>query len=246
MPKNAYYFPHDSNASRDPNILKMRCVYQAEGYGWYWMIIELLREQDNYKLSIADECDCNAIAMHCYADAERFTNYLKDCIEKFHLFSRDDGFLWSESLTRRMKTFDERSEKARLNALVRWDSKATAMQPQCDGNAKERKVKEIKLKESKVKEIKYEVYEAVFFTSKQTEDLVNKCGEAVANEWFKALSLHLLSTGKKYDSHYHTILNWIRRRDLEQTKIPGNGSKRERGPGGILNQADPDKFRGAV
>ncbi|MDD5510876.1 MAG: DUF4373 domain-containing protein [Dehalococcoidales bacterium] len=232
MPKNAYYFPHDSNASRDPNILKMRCAYQAEGYGWYWMIIELLREQDNYKLSVADECDCNAIAMHCYADALRFKTYIDDCVEKFHLFNRTDGFLWSESLTRRMKTFDERSEKARLNALVRWDGNANAMQTQCGGNAKDKRVKEIKVKgskEDKVKETKYEVRKAVFLTAKETEKIIDQFGEQGANERFEALSLHILSTGKKYDSHYYTLLNWERRKTSERNP-KGNG------------QRDPDSY----
>ena len=46
--KDAYYFPHDCNARNDPKILALRSVFGAEGYGVYWMLIEILREQPDY------------------------------------------------------------------------------------------------------------------------------------------------------------------------------------------------------
>ena len=48
MSKDAYYFPHDSNARHDPKIVAMTAVYGMAGYGYYWAIIEILREQKDY------------------------------------------------------------------------------------------------------------------------------------------------------------------------------------------------------
>jgi len=47
MKKDAYYFSHDSNARHDPNICEMRLNYGMEGYGLYWVMIEMMREQEN-------------------------------------------------------------------------------------------------------------------------------------------------------------------------------------------------------
>ncbi|MCL1633015.1 DUF4373 domain-containing protein [Sporolactobacillus sp. CPB3-1] len=48
--KDACYFIHDSNARYDPKILAMRAVFGMEGYGRYWCLIEILRDEDGYKL----------------------------------------------------------------------------------------------------------------------------------------------------------------------------------------------------
>lgn len=46
--KDAYFFSHDCNARNDPKILALRSVYGAEGYGVYFMLVEILREQPEY------------------------------------------------------------------------------------------------------------------------------------------------------------------------------------------------------
>ena len=47
--KDAYFFSHDCNARNDPKILALRSVYGAEGYGVYFMLVEILREQPEYQ-----------------------------------------------------------------------------------------------------------------------------------------------------------------------------------------------------
>jgi hypothetical protein len=122
MAKDAYYFPHDSNARHDPKILAMRSVYGIRGYGVYWIIIEMLREQENYKLK-KDKYIWNAIAMQvqcndfCKEDAKQFVS---DCIHEFGLLQEDDEYIWSASLLRRMEKKDDLSEKRRQAALARW------------------------------------------------------------------------------------------------------------------------------
>ena len=149
MAKDSYYFSHDSNARHDPDICEMRADYGMEGYGMFWVVIEILRDQEDYKLKL---CKCKAIAMQTQCEFERVQCFVNDCIEKYELFATDGEHFWSESLLRRMEKKDSRSEKARQSALTRWQSEgnANAMQTQCDGNAiKEKKGKEIKEKKNK-------------------------------------------------------------------------------------------------
>jgi len=145
--KNTYYFSHDTNANQDPKILAMRSVYGWEGYGWYWLIIEMMREQQDYQLNIEGKYAWNAFALQMQCADEQAQKYIMDCINEFHLFESDGKNFWSNSLLRRMERADEKSNKARESALLRWEKErnANAEQTQCAPNAiKEKKVKEKK------------------------------------------------------------------------------------------------------
>lgn len=152
--KDAYYFSHDSNASRDPKMLEMRAIYGAEGYGWYWMIIEMMREQSDFMLSL---CKRNALAMHLQCDPDAAHSFVQDCINEFELFETDGTYFWSNSLLRRMDIRKEKSEKARQAALKRWGKEETcernadAMRSHSDRNAIKGKESKVKRKESKEK-----------------------------------------------------------------------------------------------
>ena len=119
--KDAYYFSHDANARHDPKIIKMISSYGMEGYGWYWVIIEMLREQDNYKLSISDQTDIDVIASQTNSDPIKINKYIDDCVKIFKLFKKSKKYLWSKSLLNRMEKMDEKREKGRKAAKIKWN-----------------------------------------------------------------------------------------------------------------------------
>lgn len=131
----------------------MRSIYGAAGYGWFWMIIEMLRESNDYQIDMRSKYVWNAFAMQTQSDAETIKKFILDCIHEFELFESDDAYFWSPSLSRRMENRDEKSRKASESAQKRWkkcDSDANAMRTHSEGNAlKEKKEKESKRKESK-------------------------------------------------------------------------------------------------
>ena len=138
--KDAYYFSHDSNAHSDPKITKLLLEMKASGYGIYWVIIEMLRNEPNYTLSLVD---INAVAYQSHCDISDVNKVIRD----FGLFTVDETnkFFYSESLNRRMEELDIKRDKARTSANTRWYGHANALRMQSDGNA----VKESKVKESK-------------------------------------------------------------------------------------------------
>ena len=149
QPKEAYYFSHDANARHDPKIAKMLCKYKY-GYQWYFMIVEILREQADFKYKM-DEYYSNAIARDLHEDSDAIEIFIQDCIKEFGLFVSDEKYFWSESLLRRMKIKTEKSKIYRENAKKRWDKKASngnanTMQLHSNSNA----VKESKVNKSKV------------------------------------------------------------------------------------------------
>jgi predicted phage replisome organizer len=58
---------------------------------------------------------------------------------------------------------------------------------------------------------KTEVLEGVFLTEEEHAKLKAQFGEAGARDRIENLQHYCLSTGKRYKSHYHTILNWARK-----------------------------------
>ncbi len=108
LSKDAYYFPHDSNARHDLKIKALRKVYGWQGYGWYWLIVETLREEQDFKLEYGDfTFDALADDMGC--PSEDTKKFIDDCINRFKLFTADGEHFYSKSLIERM----ERLEKAR-------------------------------------------------------------------------------------------------------------------------------------
>ena len=145
--KEAYYFSHDANARHDPKIVKMMLDLQATGYGIYWVIIEMLRNEPEYKLGLHN---VDAIAYQSHCDRDTVIKVIED-YDLFELLEGGQEF-WSMSLLKRMEEFKKRSESARNSAQKRWSKyqrNAKAMPTQCEGNA----VKESKVKESKEKNI---------------------------------------------------------------------------------------------
>lgn len=226
MAKEAYYFSHDSNARHDPKVTAMRSVYGAEGYAFYWILIEMMREQDGYKLDMRSKYAFHAFASQMQCDQDKAQCFIQDCVSEFELFASDGESFWSESLMRRMKEREGKSEKARKSAEARWkkgaekpapdkDSSTDANRTECDGNAnaskndalKERKVKEIKLKE--IKDIKNIYAENVSLTSIEYQKLIDEHGEGKTKRMIQILDNYKGANGKKYKSDYRAILNWV-------------------------------------
>lgn len=114
------YFNHDSNARNDEKIVALRIRYGAEGYGVYFMLIEMLQAAPGCTL----EKDYKALAFDLRVSARR----IKSIVEDFGLFTPTDGGkkFYSERLIRHLNEAEEnerkRSEAAQYAASMRWDA----------------------------------------------------------------------------------------------------------------------------
>ena len=85
----------------------------------------------------------------------------------------------------------------------------------CYQNAILDKIREDKIREEK--DIPKQKYgEFVFLTEKEFEALKTRFGETEAGDWISRLDNYIGSKGKKYKSHYKTILVWA---DRDKPKI---------------------------
>lgn len=158
--KDAYFFSHDCNARNDPKILALRSVYGAEGYGVYFMLVEILREQPDYKLAV-NKYIWSTLAMQMQVEASKLEQIINDCCTEFSengntLLVNDGEYLYSASLLRRMGKVDDISNLRREAARKRWENKPCKTSANPDGcsddaNAGQEQSKEKKSKEKQSK-----------------------------------------------------------------------------------------------
>ena len=154
--KSAEYFSHDCNAKDDPKIMLLMAQLGLEAYGIYWILVEYLRQQPQYKapLNLLDP-----LSRRYGSSKEKF----ETVVTKFGLFETDNECFYSPSLNRRMAPLDQKRGRMQQLALMRWDKEADAhaMRTHSVGNAQamQSKVKESKVKKSKVEKNKEVVFD---------------------------------------------------------------------------------------
>jgi len=105
MAKDPYYFTHDANAVNDPKIQAMMEQYGVAGYGMFWIIVERLRNESGYKLS--DKLyNWQSLAKQMQCKDFHVQQFVQDCIDKYDLFMKEDGFFYSPALLKRMVHLD--------------------------------------------------------------------------------------------------------------------------------------------
>ena len=152
--KEAYYFSHDANARNDIKIMGLRRKLGWEAYGLYWALIEILREQPEYKLTINSIED---IAYELHSNGEVISALVND----YSLFEVEGEFFYSARLSRSMEMYNAMRTKRKESGKKGGYSKALAMLQQRSGSATALteqfstiKVNEIKVNETKVNDSK--------------------------------------------------------------------------------------------
>lgn len=201
--KDAYYFSHDSNANEDPKIAALISKYDFRGYGWFWRLIELFRNQPGYKYPI-NKYTFDTLARILLCDRETIVQFLNDCCHEFAtdegaLFCMDDNYIWSESLLRRMKVMDDNrkacSEAGKKGAEARLKGGSNGAQANKVNNTKEKE------------KIKYA--DLVFMTQDEHQKLVEKYGEILTRKFIEKLDNSKGAHGYKYKSDYKAVLTWV-------------------------------------
>lgn len=232
------YFSHDANAHDDPKCMLLIDQMGLEGYGIFWILIEVLRIEPDmrYPFNLLP-----ILAKRYNTSAEKMLTV----VTKYNLFQiENDEFFYSESLQKRI--FDK-SEQSRKAAQVRWEGdkrelyerNAGALQahngrnadgmPNIINNNKEKNNKEDiiiipeiskeipvtkqtplqKFIKEKCKNIPKMKYQLTFEESERlTEDFSKEDIKIILAEMENYKLL-----ARKNESVNLTIRNWIRRRD---------------------------------
>lgn len=158
MKKDAYYFPHFCNARHDRKIKRIQKDLGIEGYGIFFMLLEVLREQTDFRFPLSD--------VDLLADEfGTSTAKVEVIIKGYGLFNIDDEEqFFSPKLLVYLQPYLEKSERARLAARKRWgevkelseqknnDANEMQMHNKCNANQNASKVKVVNIVNSSSKE----------------------------------------------------------------------------------------------
>ena len=150
MGRDVYYFSHDVNASNDPKIIVMKELCGIISYAWWWILIEQLAVQEEYKLPMDKitftglgiafgmkqneaNASSNEANLSKTEQAEAFVNLL---INECELLETDGEYFWSPSLIRRnllrknkqAEISRKRSEAGRLGGLKSAEQRSKTKQ----------------------------------------------------------------------------------------------------------------------
>jgi len=115
MKKDSYYFPHFYNARSDRKMLRVRKELGVEGYGIYFMLLEVLREQTDFSYPMED---IDLLAEEFKTSEQK----VRTVICNYSLFQVNaEEFFYSEKLIQNLQPYIESSERARAAAKKRWD-----------------------------------------------------------------------------------------------------------------------------
>ena len=114
MNRENVYFSHDANAMNDPKCMMLITQLGMEGYGIFWGLVELLRQQPNYRMSLSL---VPSIAARFMVSSQK----IETVIRSYDLFKiEDEQFFFSQSLRDRMEILDKRRVAAKIANEVRW------------------------------------------------------------------------------------------------------------------------------
>ncbi|HZW38237.1 MAG TPA: Lin1244/Lin1753 domain-containing protein [Ignavibacteriaceae bacterium] len=164
MKKDTYYFQHYCNARRDPKILGLIADCGVEGYGRFWILLEMLREQGG-KMELNKQ-NLRAIQFEMQLTTlDMAENFVNELIDEYQLVTKEEGLIFNNRLLESIGHLDNIKEKRRSAVNKRWnkDTNVLQMNNTCNTNViqkepfviqtdtKEIKGDEIKGKKTKVK-----------------------------------------------------------------------------------------------
>ena len=218
--KDAFYFGHDANARNDLRMVAVRRRFGMAGYGAYWAIIEILREQYKYKLPAKQLEDVEYEFR--YDDFKAFIDF---CVEN-GLFVIEDDLFFSPALLRRMKEWDDAKDRrsaagkkavnARYTKEKQEDSERSTNVVRTYNGRSTDVYQERKGKEKKGKEIKErkECEPGVYLTDEEHEKLTTEFGKKNVERILASMASWQVEH-KPYKDHYLAARNWLKKEGAE-------------------------------
>jgi len=146
--KETYYFPHDYNATQDVKMLALLHKCGLEGIGAYWIIVEILHQQPDGKITL--EVFHSVIDMHTSdsSHSPEACSYICSTLVSTGLLQKDENYVWSDRVMSNKKHREavskQRSYAGKTSAKKRFGTNVQRPLEQVLNNIKERKGKERK------------------------------------------------------------------------------------------------------
>jgi len=218
------WFKHDSDASSGPKLKKLILRHGVTGYGIYFHCLELITaEVSESKLTFELEHDSEIIAdnLKIKGDAKKsgieIVEEIMLTIIDLGLFNEKESRIFCLKLLKRLDSSMVSSPSFRAKIKESHDK---VMITSC--KTRQDKTRQDKTKDTAKpeKQKKNTFHDCVKLTKEEYEKLVDSFGINNTESKIQSLNDYIMSTGKRYKSHYHTILSWSRKDGKITVSIP--------------------------
>jgi hypothetical protein len=239
QPKDAYYFPHFCNARHDRKVTRLRKELGVEGYGIFFMLLEVLRDQTDFKYPLSD---IDLLADEFGTSEPK----VRTVICNYQLFNVDEKEkFFSPKLILYLQPYFDRVEHARIAAKSRWDKGNAGALPEHSGSNAN---KLNKTKENKINKTYPPEFENWY------KDYPNPENKAQTfNNWKKVMKEFTVEQIEAAKNNYKSYLVGIKR-GFEYAKNSSNFLGRDavfrdylepkdKQPAIVSHQPDPSRLR---
>lgn len=196
--KDAFWFRHDSNAARDPKMMRLTAKYGCSGYGAFWRLIEFMRDQEG---GVIHKQDIEVLAVEIREP--NLQSIVSDCV-LWSLFVECDDYYKSERLCREIESY--RRQRQRSNERMRNKRERDASRKRHRTVSDRREDREdIQRRQTEKKEYA----PLVSMTEEEHRRLIDDFGEKGTTACIEKLSAYKGANGKRYKSDYLAIRNWV-------------------------------------
>lgn len=215
MAKDSYWFRHDSTAGRGSKLLMIQKIYGHWGKGVYWDVVEVLREQDDYKFDKSDT-SLGLLSDLIRADEMRFKSWYLDCV-RIGLFSEDETHFFSEVLTENMQVWERQKTNGSQGGRPK---KTTGLNPTLKPTPfkKSKPTHKTIIEDNRIKEkiIRNKILfkDSPFFNKKTFKDALPDWSSEKLKYYYES-ALSWSNEGNKKIDWVATVRNWASRDEKE-------------------------------
>ncbi len=221
--------------SYDPAIKRIKRKYGIKGYGLYNLILEYISSQLEKHSPIPDLKETAAdIADEWGEDIRNVEEMMREMVDQ-DLFCIDietgrivclkiikylDEYLRKvpeiKSAVEKWKLEQVQLLKGNIDSPTKSDKIRQSPTKSDNVPLEYNRIEQNRIEKKKIKKNKY--LDFVFLSDDEFNKLKDKLSIKVANDYIERLNNYIGSTGKKYKSHYYTILTWFRKNNTSTSK----------------------------
>jgi len=243
------YFPHIIKKGKTIFILESK--FGNNGYAFWFKLLELLGDNEGHYIDCNDLSTWEYLLAYIRVDEETVNKIIEVLIELGNI----DRELWEHKIIFCQNFIDNVGDVYKRRIIEKPTKEAICKQlgivltvkciqlPTSEGLNVDI-YPQSKVKESKVKE-RREYAPSILLTEEEHQKLVIELGDPLTKEYIKDLSLYIQSKGKRYKSHYATILAWHRRDEKEGKikKLKESEFNQPKYQSKKLSQAEVEKYK---
>lgn len=216
------WFKHDTNAKDDTKCVQLIEQLGLEGYGIFWVLLEVLRDQPGYRYPLNL---LPALARRYNTSGEK----MKTVVCAYNLFSLDEhDFFYSDSLLSRMTEYERVKEKIAENGRKGGLSKAKARLKQGSSkalaNPSERKgIEENRLDNNTV--VLLPITPAKIEAARmqvKTQFGFMIVDARIIDYWNSFQHSYMKPEYPNDDERFGHFFNWLKKQDVKKGELPTN------------------------